>query len=66
MALIASHQEFRAFEAQAKPYLDRLEKARRLTYTPPDWCFNLAQRKIQGGDYHHDHDQRQEKAAANA
>ncbi|ONF47348.1 hypothetical protein RSM1_19865 [Methylobacterium radiotolerans] len=57
MALIASHQEFKQFEAQTKPYFERLEKARRLTYTPPEWCFKLAQRKIQGGHYKHDYDE---------
>lgn len=56
MALIASHQEFAAFDAQAKTYFDRLEKARRLTYTPPEWSFWLAQRKIQKGHYKHDYD----------
>jgi hypothetical protein len=61
-ALISSHKPFSEFEADAKPYLARLDKARQKTLTPPDLCFIFARRKIKAGHYHHDYD---EKTIAN-
>lgn len=55
-ATIYSHDDFLQFEAKTKPLFDRLEKVRTRALTPPDWFFKLSQRKIQSGDYVHDHD----------
>lgn len=61
-ATIYSHEDFTQFEAKVKPYLDRLEKARTRSLTPPNWVFWLAQRKVQSGDYKHDYDIAREAA----
>jgi hypothetical protein len=55
-AEISSKKSLAEFEADAKPLLARLEKARTRALTPPEWCFKRAQRKIKKGDYRHDHD----------
>jgi hypothetical protein len=57
-ALISSKKPFTEFEADTKPLFARLEKARSRTLTPPDWCFKLARRKIEAGDYAHDYDEK--------
>jgi len=57
-ATIASRQPFPEFQAEANPYLDRLEKARRRALAPPEWCFWLARRKLKAGHYQHDYDER--------
>jgi hypothetical protein len=31
--------------------MNRLEKARSVSYTAPEWCFRRAQKKIAKGDY---------------
>jgi len=36
--------------------LIRLEKARSVSYTAPEWCFKRAQKKIKEGDYDFDLD----------
>jgi hypothetical protein len=56
-ALISSHKPIGEFEADTKPLLARLEKARGQMLVPPDWCFKLAQRKHKAGHYRHDHDE---------
>lgn len=62
VANIYSHEPFTQFEAKCKPLLDRLEKVRARSLTPPNWFFWLSQRKIQSGDYKHDHDIAKENA----
>jgi hypothetical protein len=62
MASISSHKPFAEFEADTKPLIDRLEKARRRMLVPPEWCFKLAQRKHKAGHYHHDYDEQQNAA----
>jgi hypothetical protein len=59
-ALISSHKPYAEFDADTKPFLDRLEKARKRMLVPPDWCFKLARRKHKAGHYHHDYDEQQE------
>jgi hypothetical protein len=44
-------------EAATKPLLDRLEKARARSLTPPEWCFKRAQKKHKQGHHIHDYDQ---------
>lgn len=55
-ATISSHKPLAEFEADIKPLIVRLEKARAEMLVPPDWCFKLARRKHQAGHYRHDYD----------
>jgi hypothetical protein len=50
-ATISSLKPFDEFEADFKATMNRLEAARRPSYTPPEWCFKEAQRKVKAGDY---------------
>jgi hypothetical protein len=50
-ANISGLKPFDEFEAEFRSLMDRLEEARRPSYTPPEWCFRLAQRKVRSGDY---------------
>jgi hypothetical protein len=54
-ALISSKKTFAEFEADTKPLIVRLEKARARPLTPPECFFKRAQRKIKAGDYTHDY-----------
>src|SRR5258708_290715 len=56
-ALISSQKPFAEFEAETKPLLERLEKARSRTLTPPSWCFAVARRQHKAGHYRHDYDE---------
>jgi hypothetical protein len=56
-ATIDSHKPFAEFDAATKPLLDRLEKARARSLTPPEWCFRSARKKHKQGHYAHDYDQ---------
>jgi hypothetical protein len=56
-ATIDSHKPFPEFEAAAKAYLDRLEKARNRALSPPEWCFRLARKKHKAGHYANDYDE---------
>lgn len=53
------HKEFSVFERDTKPLFRRLEKARELMLSPPEWCFWLARRKWKAGHYRHDYDEQQ-------
>ena len=53
----AGTQSFAELEGRAKPLFERLERARSLVLTPPEWCFIAAQRKYKAGDYRHDYDE---------
>lgn len=55
-ALVASEKPFPEFETQFNGLMNRLELARKSSFTAPDWCFRRAQKKIKGGDYHYDVD----------
>jgi hypothetical protein len=50
-ANISGLKSFAEFEAEFRSLMDRLEEARRPSYTPPEWCFRLAQKKVKRGDY---------------
>jgi hypothetical protein len=56
-ARVSSQKPFPEFEADVKPLIDRLEKARRRSLAPPEWCFLLARRKHKAKHYQHDHDE---------
>jgi hypothetical protein len=53
---ISSHKSFAEFEADTKPLIQRLEKARARALAPPNWCFNRARKLIEAGKYTHDYD----------
>lgn len=55
-ALVASEKSFPAFDAHFNELMNRLELARKSSFTAPEWCFRRAQKKIKGGDYHYDVD----------
>lgn len=55
-AHIASQNSYPEFEAEVKPLLERMERARVAGATPPELCFRLARRKIKAGHYDFDVD----------
>lgn len=55
-ALVSSRKSFADFEADVKPLMDRLELARGVSVTPPEWMFRRAQKKVKSGDYDFDID----------
>ncbi|MGO9120695.1 MAG: hypothetical protein ACLQPD_24165 [Desulfomonilaceae bacterium] len=55
-ALVSSKKSFSEFSQDVKPLIERLEKARSYSVTPPEWCFRRAKRKIKFGDYTFDID----------
>lgn len=55
-ALVSSKKSFSEFDQDVKPLIERLEKARSYSITPPEWCFRAAKRKIKAGDYMFDID----------
>jgi len=55
-ALVASLKPFAEFETHFNKLMTRLEAARKSSYTPPEWCFKAAQKKVKSGDYHYDTD----------
>jgi hypothetical protein len=50
-AMVSSLKPFDEFDRDFAPLMKRLEKARGPSYTPPEWCFRRAQRKVKSGDY---------------
>lgn len=50
-ATVSGLKPYEEFERDFAPLMKRLEKAREPSYTPPEWCFKRAQRKIKSGDY---------------
>lgn len=55
-ALITSQKSTADLEKEFKVLMDRLEQARKPSFTAPEWCFKMAQRKIKKGNYHFDAD----------
>ena len=53
-AKVWSLKPYEEFEAEFRALMDRLENARRPSYTAPEWCFKAAQKKIWAGDYEPD------------
>jgi hypothetical protein len=54
--IVASEKPFSEFEAQFNDLMNKLELARKSSYTSPEWCFRRAQKKIKAGHYHFDVD----------
>jgi hypothetical protein len=54
--LVWSNKPFEDFEADARKLFKAMNDARKPSFTPPEWCFRLARRKIQAGHYTHDAD----------
>lgn len=55
-ALVASGKSFPEFEAQFNELINRLELARKSSFTAPEWCFRKAQQKVKNGHYDYDVD----------
>jgi len=55
-ALVASQKPFAEFEAHFNELMNRLELARKPSFTAPEWCFRKAQKKVKKADYHYDVD----------
>jgi hypothetical protein len=55
-ALVASEKSFPEFDTHFNELMNRLELARKSSFTAPEWCFRRAQKKIKSGDYHYDVD----------
>jgi hypothetical protein len=62
LAEISSLKPFEEFEAAAGPIIARQEKARSRALTPPHWCFLIARRQWQAGNYEPDEDHRSGKS----
>lgn len=56
-ATISANKDEVAFEKDARPLFDRMEKSREPMLTPPEWCFKMAREKIKAGHYRHDCDE---------
>jgi hypothetical protein len=56
VALVSSKKSFSEFEQDVNPIMERLERARSLSVTPPEWCFRRSREKIKAGDYNFDID----------
>jgi hypothetical protein len=53
-ATVTSLTSFDEFHGEFQRLMGRLEKARRESYTAPEWVFKRAQTKVQSGDYEPD------------
>jgi hypothetical protein len=53
-ATVWSLKPFPEFEKEATKLFDRMDKARGVGLTPPEFCFLLARRKLNKGHYSHD------------
>lgn len=49
-----SESEFDEFREVFEVLMDRMDSARENSPAVPEWCFKLAQQKINSGDYSHD------------
>jgi hypothetical protein len=56
VAVFSSKKSFKEFEMDFQAAMERMEKVRCESLTPPEWCFKKAQKKVQSGDYHFDVD----------
>jgi hypothetical protein len=56
VALVSIHKPFSEFENEVNQLVERLEKARELSITPPEIIFRWAQYKVKKGDYTFDID----------
>lgn len=55
-ALVSSKKPFEEFEKEVQPVIERLERARGQSITPPEWCYRRAKTKVKAGDYNFDVD----------
>lgn len=54
---VGVHKDVPVFEAEFRALMVRMDKARKNTETPPEWCFEEARKKIKAGHMHHDYDE---------
>jgi hypothetical protein len=50
-ASVSSKKPYQEFESEVNELMERLERARSESYTPPNYYFRQAQKKIKKGDY---------------
>lgn len=55
---IGVYKEPSVFEADFRALMNRMEKARACSETPPEWCFLKARKKYKDGHMHHDYDEK--------
>lgn len=48
---VSAHLPFREFRKDADAAIADLEAAQKMSVTPPNWCFRIAQRRVKRGDY---------------
>ena len=51
LATVKAHSEFEEFDAAFEQLMDRMDAARSTSPPLPEWCFEKARLKIEGGDY---------------
>jgi hypothetical protein len=61
-AKVHSLKSFAEFEKSFEGCMKRLEAAKSISLTPPEWCFKMAQRKIKKGHYDFTVDEIEKKA----
>jgi hypothetical protein len=55
---VGIHKEVTAFESEFRTLMSRMEKARKFSETPPEWCFLEAREKEKAGHMRHDYDEK--------
>lgn len=55
-ARVASRKPYGEFEREFRSLMKQLERTRKESVTPPEWCFKFAQKKVKAGDYSFDVD----------
>jgi hypothetical protein len=55
---VGIHKEIAVFESEFRVLMGRMEKARKFSETPPEWCFLEARKKEKAGHMRHDYDER--------
>jgi len=55
---VGIYKDVAVFEADFRVLMARMEKARKSSETPPEWCFDKAREKIKTGHMHHDYDEK--------
>lgn len=58
LATVKAFSEFDEFDAAFEQLIDRMDAARSASPPLPEWCFEAARKKIEGGDYSFSVDER--------
>ena len=57
-ALIHSHDSIEEYQTHFDLVMTKMNEARAIAVTPPEWVFKSAQKKVKSGDYSFDHDEK--------